>query len=68
MEKELKLYVWKDVLRDYTAGMAFALAHSYEEAVGLACQGDSHVESELVPSKCEILPVEPYGEHIYGGG
>lgn len=28
----LKLYVWQNVLRDYTAGMAVALAHDADEA------------------------------------
>lgn len=30
--KKLKLYVWHDVLADWTAGVAYALARSSEEA------------------------------------
>jgi len=33
MDKELKLYVWDNVLTDYTDGVAFALAYDVEEAV-----------------------------------
>ena len=28
----LKLYIWKNIRRDYTAGIGFALAESLEEA------------------------------------
>lgn len=35
MDKNLKLYVWKHVLSDYTSGMAVAMAYSAEEAVEL---------------------------------
>ena len=32
MKNNLKLYVWEDVLSDYTEGIMFALANSAEEA------------------------------------
>ena len=32
-EKQLKLYVWEEVLTDYTDGIIVVLAHSYEEAL-----------------------------------
>lgn len=32
MNDGLHLYVWKDVFRDYTPGIAFALAHNEDEA------------------------------------
>lgn len=35
MQDGLRLYVWRDVFRDYTEGVAFALAHDEEEARGL---------------------------------
>lgn len=64
---ELNLYVWKDVMRDYSTGMAFAIAYSYEEAVALAIGEDTYKEEHLVPSKCEKIPIKPYGASIYGG-
>jgi hypothetical protein len=35
VSKPLKLYVWEDVLCDYTCGMAVALAHNEDEARSL---------------------------------
>lgn len=32
MKKQLKLYVWENVLTDHTDGIMFAMAHSVEEA------------------------------------
>lgn len=32
MKKKLKLFVWNDVLSDWTPGIAFALAESEQEA------------------------------------
>lgn len=32
MKHKLKLYVWEDVLCDYTSGVMFALAESVEDA------------------------------------
>lgn len=32
---ELKLYVWENVLEDYTSGIAFAIAPSKDEALRL---------------------------------
>ena len=37
----LMLYVWEDVLTDYTSGMAFAIASSKEEAALLAMNTES---------------------------
>ena len=31
-EEELKMYVWEDVLCDYSCGVMFALAHNVDEA------------------------------------
>jgi len=42
--KKLKLYVWEDVLEDYTPGIMFALATSVDEA------------RILLLGKCPYLP------------
>lgn len=44
MNEELKLYIWEDVLSDYTSGVMFALASSVEEA------------REILLAKCGYLP------------
>ena len=38
MDQELKLYVWTDFCRDYTPGLAFAIAHDEVEARKLVCE------------------------------
>jgi len=35
----VKLFVWQDVLTDYTSGIMFALANSVEEAREVICPG-----------------------------
>ena len=37
-DKKLKLYVWTNVLKDYTSGIAFALAESPDHARYLICR------------------------------
>ena len=44
MKNTLHLYVWEDVLCDYTSGVMFALAHSVDEA------------RELLRKRCDWLP------------
>jgi hypothetical protein len=44
--KKLKVYVWNDVLTDYTSGMMFAIAGSKEEA------------REVLLRECAYLPQE----------
>jgi hypothetical protein len=44
MRKKLKLYVWEDVLTDYTSGIMFALATSSDEA------------RHLLIKKCPYIP------------
>ena len=47
MNAMLKLFVWEDVLKDYTAGVIFALAENVDEAreLVLATHGE-YVASE----------------------
>ena len=67
--KQLKLYVWKDVLTDYSSGIAFALAENEEEARQLViddvgrnkyCEKEFEKKPECVDTKKAF--------HIYGGG
>lgn len=52
MKKNLKLYVWEDVLSDYTDGIMFALAESKEEAMAIII---SKAENEIYPKKRDDL-------------
>lgn len=68
-----RLYVWHDVLRDYTAGVIFAIARSVEEArqavITGALQDSScsvkHMEEEMT-TEPEIYD-GPAGFFLYGG-
>lgn len=45
--KQLKLYIWEDVLCDYTCGVMFALAHNEDEARRLVLKSLRHSDDEL---------------------
>jgi hypothetical protein len=69
-KEELQLFVWEDVFRDYTAGIAFAIAHDEEEAIKeiLGNNPDYKVD-ELKNKEPQILPInKPYGNYVVGGG
>jgi len=63
----MKIFIWEDVLRDWSAGMAMAYAETLEEAL----EELSKVASQLgKPTK--IIDVDkdkhPHGVFVYGGG
>ena len=66
MKKKLKLYVWADFAPDYRPGLAFAIAHSEEEARKMV-----EAESGLVMSwgALEVRPLNrPFAKGVQGGG
>ena len=69
---ELKLYVWEDVLCEYTCGMIVALAHNKEEAIDLVnAQYDEDLgfqPSENWAAKpCRVVE-RPAAFYVHGGG
>lgn len=66
--KTLKLFVWENVLVDYTPGVMFAYAYDVEHARQLLIQKDHVVEvlSDLAQQPKEIT--EPEGFTLWGGG
>ena len=72
--KDLKLFIWEDVLTDHTSGIAFALAESVEEAreiifakkmeesgyIGTTFETDLASEPKVINNK--------EGFYIWGGG
>lgn len=66
--KKLKLYVWENVLRDWTSGVMFAFASSPDEArkVILKKSDNSSVREELQQEPRVID--KPEGFIVYGGG
>jgi hypothetical protein len=65
---KLKLYVWEDVLEDYTQGVMFALAPNKEEARRLIAEkmGYDRPVSDLNQEPKEVT--KPEGFYLYGGG
>jgi hypothetical protein len=64
----LKLYVWEDVLRDYSAGMVCILAHDLEEALEVARQKfESHIIEGFAGHPYQVI-TEPDAFYVYGGG
>jgi len=64
----MKLFIWEDVLRDYTSGMALAYAKTLEEA--LASFEDYIAEKLGPPTKiidCK-KEKETFSAYVYGGG
>lgn len=72
----LKLYVWKGVLRDYSSGVMFALAHSAKEARQVIEKEFRRVRrgGEMTPDEKRDLAGRPEvvrsprGFYEYGGG
>lgn len=62
----LKLYVWKDVLCDWTCGVMFALANSVEEARKLIIDTTPY-DTEELEREPEIYD-SPCGFYVPGGG
>ena len=67
MENKLNLYVWEDVLRDYSTGIVFALAESPQEAramifdqIGNFYEHEFEVEPQLITEKTVFIK--------FGGG
>lgn len=61
----LKLFVWPEHQRDYTAGVAFALAHDEAEARRLIRE---HPDNYEEPSGEPIVTDQPFGYSRAGGG
>jgi len=64
----MKIFIWTDVPRDYTDGMAIAYAETLEEALE---QFEGYIVDELgKPTKiidCETDKI-PFAAYVYGGG
>ena len=67
-KKKLKLYVWTNVLRDYTPGIMFALATFIEHAKKLIQDRFPYID----PREFEVEPpqtyTKPHGFALWGGG
>jgi hypothetical protein len=64
--KKLKLYVWEDVLRDYSTGIAFAYAENSVEARKLVLEKLGYNHEDLCAEPREINAKEGFVK--YGCG
>jgi hypothetical protein len=70
MEK-LKLFVWRNIRRDYTPGIGFAMARNIEEARQKIKEQSEDWEWEAYRGELLNEPEvysKPYGTWISGGG
>ena len=64
----MKLYVWQDVLYDYTPGIMFAIASSAEEARSLLLKECDYIPKEDLAKAPEELPLNtPCAYYVWGG-
>ena len=72
--KNLKLYVWEDVLEDYTKGVMFALAKNVEEARKVILDKSEKEDEYMSKILQSDLASEPKvidsleGFYVWGGG
>lgn len=69
--KKLKLFVWYGVRRDYTSGIAFALAKDIEEARQKIKDNSEDWEWDVYKGELMNEPKvygEPFGFWMSGGG
>lgn len=68
MSKKLKMYVWEDVLTDYTSGLVCILASSLEEALEQAREEfPSYVVEGFAGHEYQVYE-KPKAVYVYGGG
>jgi len=63
----LKMYVWTDVLEDWTSGLIVVLATSLEEARDLATKDLGYVYKRIMDETPDVYD-SPTSVHVYGGG
>jgi hypothetical protein len=66
-KEKMKLYVWEDVLRDYTSGMICILAHDLEEAKNLLLKKYPDYYADDFGKPHRVI-TEPEAFAVYGGG
>lgn len=67
--KKLRLFVWENVLTDYTDGMMFAVAKNVEEARKKIKETCSYVpDNDLAKNPVEVDLTQPSAFLCWGGG
>ena len=65
----MKLFIWEDVLRNYTSGMAVAYAETLEEAIESfgGCIDEDQLGRPTKVIDC-ATDKTPFGTYVWGGG
>ena len=63
----LKLFVWEEVLRDYSAGVMFALAPDVETARKMLLKQCSFLPEADLQKEPQVY-TEPFALSVWGGG
>ncbi len=71
MKKTLKLFIWRGVLIDYTPGIAFAMAHTADEAREKIIEtakkdGVADWVTDDIKAEPEVHAT-PFGVYVFGG-
>jgi hypothetical protein len=67
MNSNLKLFVWEDVLNDYTPGLVCVLANDLEEALNLIEEKYDWYRKEVGGHPYKVI-TSPEAFAVYGGG
>jgi hypothetical protein len=68
-KRKLKLFVWQDVLRDYSSGVMFALAYDSDQARKIIIEKEGKLESILLGLGGDPKVItKPEGFAVWGGG
>lgn len=66
----MKLFVWEDVLCDWTCGMAFAVAKSVDDARTAIAKREGHATAAALTDKPKVYKLDrksPIGFAVWGG-
>jgi hypothetical protein len=65
----MKLFVWEEVLADYTDGMMFALANDVHEARQLLLKKCSYIPDRDLAKEPQVIEIDnPSAFYVWGGG
>lgn len=67
--QKLRVYVWDKAFYDYSAGLAFAVAHDAEEARDLVADQAGWRPDDLAksPKVFDLSKCEPFAFFVHGG-
>ena len=68
MNKKLKLFIWRNVLADYTSGIAFALAETEQEAREMLLKDEDCLARDASFKEKPLVYEDKMCDTLWGGG